>query len=679
MPLISINGNEIDPHQQANALSAFGLKYDNAAGSDYILIQTSADPLSTEQEAELERLGVLVQEYVSQNTYLCYYKPHDLSAIRELPFIGYADVYLNVFVLQSDLKHANVSNSLAAFSVAPKTNRTRHVDIVLHQGVDGKSEEVRKAVAAAARADPELSGACSHKIRLHVQEQYLDDLAAVDYVRHIHEVGQSVLFNNKATEVMKVETMVNDTQYLGEGQVVAVGDTGFDKGVTDDTHPAFTGRVKHLYALGRPGKADDPDGHGTHVCGSILGDGESKTMGGKIAGAAPKATLVLQSVLDMFNGLGGIPSDLNDLFIVPYDEQGARIHTNSWGATSLFGQIAYDSSATEVDKFVWEHPDMVILFAAGNEGTDRNFDGKIDERQIGSQAGAKNCITVGASENNRPEIPVQYGVRWPSAPFRTDPMANHPEGMAAFSSRGPTKEGRIKPDVVAPGTAILSTHSRNSGSQGNQYGESTDPDWFYMAGTSMATPLVAGCVAVLRETLVKNNVPKPSAALIKALLINGAVELVGQYTPSEAGPSPNASSGFGLVNLKNSIIVPGQQDGGFHEGSPLEKGAEATPLTVNIPADKTGSALKVTLVWSDPPGARLQNDLDLIVRASDGTERHGNMGEKADFDRANNVEQVVWTNIPGGEVQIIVKAFQITRKDFPQPYAVVWSVDRPLK
>jgi hypothetical protein len=525
----------------------------------------------------------------------------------------------------------------------------------------------------------------------------MDDVAAIDGVRLIQEVHPAKLFNNKALPILNAHLPLNGIEYKGEGQVVAVADTGFDKGSTDDSHHAFTGRVKQLYALGRKDEdlADDPNGHGTHVCGSVLGDGNSATMGGQIQGTAPKATLVVQSLLDSQNSLGGIPADFNQLFLPPYQKDGARVHTNSWGSSAGV-QLPYNGSSTGIDRFVWEHPDMVILFAAGNDGADANRDGVIDPRQIGSEAAAKNCITVGASENNRPDIPNVYGSRWPAMPFRTDRMADKPHGMAAFSSRGPTKEDRVKPDVVAPGTAILSTRSQHLANVMTAFGTSSDPEWWFLAGTSMATPLVAGCAAVMRETLVKNGTPNPSAALIKALLINGAVELPGQYVPSEAGPSPNCSSGFGRINVANSVILPGQSDAGWHEGGPLRQGigkddpikitipgkteAAAAPGGGSVPSETTaGATLKVTLVWSDPPGEHLQNDLDLIVIGADGTERHGNMGTNSGFDRSNNVEQVTWTNIPPGEAQIIVYAYHIFSKKFPQPYAVVWSINRPLR
>lgn len=188
---------------------------------------------------------------------------------------------------------------------------------------------------------------------------------------------------------------------------------------------------------------------------------------------------------------------------------------------------------------------------------DINGDGVTDLRQIGSQAAAKNCITVGASESYRPDLTLEYGYKgfrtdsgtleFGANPITFDPMANNPEGMAAFSSRGPTSESRVKPDVVAPSTGILSARSSEASDSGI-FGQSHDPRWMYDAGTSMATPLVSGCAAVIRQAL-ELNPPRnagaqyqPSAALVKAVLINGTVDLAGQYHPSEAGRFPQRST-----------------------------------------------------------------------------------------------------------------------------------------
>lgn len=694
MSKITINGVSLDPVADAQAFGLSGLASADASSSDYILIQTRA-LLTPEQQDELARLGVVIHEYVSDNTYVCGYKGADLSKIRDLPYVTWANVYLREFKIAVNLlapKGAPAAHILPMGAAASHSNAPRTVAIVFHEDVDTTSDALRTAIAAAARVDKDTLPMSRRKVRLTVQEKYLDDLAAIDAVRVIQEVPQVGLRNNVARTILNANVVVTGATYQGDGQVVAVADTGFDKGSTTSPHPAFTGRVAKLYPLGRASKTDDPDGHGTHVCGSVLGNGTSTSMGGAIQGTAPRARLVVQSLIDSSGGLGGIPADLNDLFEPPYRDDGARVHTNSWGAVTP--SLPYDQSAREIDDFVWNHPDLVICFAGGNDGTDKDGDGVVEPAEVGSESAAKNCITVGASESVRlevkPRFPTYGSIRpadFPKPPIHDDPMANHAEGMAAFSSRGPTQERRFKPDVVAPGTSILSTHSRNAPAANHDFGTSSDPLFFFDTGTSMATPLVAGCAAVLRETLVKNGMPTPPASLIKALLINGAVELVGQYSPSEAGPSFNISSGFGRVNLLGSVILPGPNpDAGFGDGGPLKQGDENT-ITVNIPREPPGNkdvaalaagtlglgaTFKITLVWSDPAGAMLQNDLDLVVIAADSTERHGNMGTGPGFDRANNVEQVLWVNMPPGAAKIVIRAFHITR--FPQSYSYAWRI-----
>jgi serine protease AprX len=693
MARITINGITFDPVAQSKALEEASLSSVDASKSNYVLIQTRGR-LSDDQKAQLAALGVVIHEYVDKNTYLCGYKPADLGPIRALPFVVWADVYLQDLKIAPSLRRVPLSKApLSSLLAAPSpTHDIRQVDVLLHDDVNPEAAQLKKQIAAAARLSLDDLEVGRDKVRVSVQERYLNDLAALDQVRSIEEVPRRKLFNNVARTILHAQVVVNGTTYEGKGQVIAVADTGFDKGSTTNVHPAFTGRVAKLYALGRtnPPKANDPHGHGTHVAGSVLGRGNSPAMGGAIYGAAPKATLVLQSLIDPYNGLGGIPADLHDLFEPPYTNNKARVHTNSWGST--VPAQPYDASAKEIDDMVWNHQDLVICFSAGNDGTDANGDGVVDKKQIGSQSAAKNCITVGASESLRPNVHAEfttYGaldpVDFPTDPLNSDPMANNSAGMAAYSSRGPTQEGRFKPDVVAPGTSILSTRSRDAGTAPVTFGTSSDPAFWFDSGTSMATPLTAGCVAVLREVLQKNGVPNPGAALLKALLINGADELVGQYTPSEAGPSFNYNSGWGLVDLAGSVIIPGPNpNSGFGEGGPLKQG-ESNTVGVHVPQRKDRSAgrkeagitglspsLKVTLVWTDPPGAALQNDLDLIVRAPNGQERHGNKGTSNAFDRSNNVEQVIWNNVPAGDVKMIFKAYKITQ--FPQPYAYAWRI-----
>lgn len=648
MANITINGVSLDPEDPPVGLASAVQDTDSSA-TNYIIVQVSG-PLDQEQLGALEGTGAAILEFVPENAYVCSYPPADLDAVLALPFVTWAGPYLEGFKIAPELRTPLSDPRPSVMSAdeigTSMSQEPRDVEVVLHRDADPEAE--RERIAEAVRLNASELEMAGHKVFLSVRPQMLSRLAAIDGVRHIEEAVRNKLHNSVALGIMAVDPIHNGGGLRGDGQIVAVADTGFDKGSLTSVHPAFSGRVVRLFALGRP-TSNDPDGHGTHVAGSVLGDGTSAAMGGPVTGSAPGARLVLQSIMDASGGLGGIPASLQTLFAQAYAE-GARVHTNSWGADV---QGRYTSDSREVDQYVWNNRDLTILFSAGNEGVDRNANGIVDLGSVGSPGTAKNCITVGASESLRPAISKKWGTPWPTdypaAPLRDDLWADNADGMAAFSSRGPTRDGRIKPDVVAPGTAILSAHSRDA-SVGSFWGTSIDGDYCFMGGTSMATPLVAGCAALVRQSLGGN----PSAALVKAMLINGAVDLIGQYAPSEAAAVPNFAEGFGRVNMVSTL---GQAEGvdltWFDEGGALRTGGS---WRHRVTLQQAG-ALKVTLVWTDPPGEGLQNDLDLIVRGPQGSERHGNMDPASTaFDRKNNVEQVDWSLAPAGDYEIEVVA-----------------------
>ncbi|CAO2655169.1 Nn.00g102330.m01.CDS01 [Neocucurbitaria sp. VM-36] len=424
---------------------------------------------------------------------------------------------------------------------------------------------------------------------------------------------------------------------------------------------------------------------------------------------APGAELIVQSLFSGFNALnqprlGGIPNtNLAPLFEQAY-EAGARVHTNSWGSPLPPTRIQrpYDGRAESIDLFVWEHQDMTILFAAGNDGQDIDLDNKLDgtvnPRSLGAEASAKNCITVGATENLRPDLvsgdsnrPYTSGGFWSRRfaknPLRDDHMANNPEGLVAFSSRGPTAEDRLKPDIVAPETAILSTRFQNKKylATVNQAGASGDAKYMYLSVTSMATPLVAGTCAVLREALLANGhqdetngVKNPTGSLIKALLINGAAAVNGQYMPEDISDEPNPHSGFGRVDLMRSLPELNDPFSGYGIGAADEDDEASFMVQISVPEPKAYDgkwSFKVTLAYADLPGGQLQNDLNLIV-VSGGYERHGNqvkrqfpLGSREAFDRRNNVEQVVWPDVLTESVRIMVKPFRFMSGRVPFAYA----------
>lgn len=674
MAEITINGVTFDPAQDAHAMKSLGLLSDNTARSDYILVQTRG-PLTPAQKADLAHAGAKLHGYV-RDAYVAEYKDRDLDRLRALPFVSWVNDYPDKVKIPPELHAATHSPSAHLLSMsgpagAPGAGK-QQVNVVLHRDADSAAalDQIATAAGVTRAGLDDKNGT----VRLVVDADRLDALARIDQVHHIEAVHEKRLWNNVARGILGADTVATQTRFDGAGQIVAVCDTGFDNGDAANPHPAFEGRVKQLFAWGRPGDASDQNGHGTHVCGSVLGDGHSAAYG-PIRGVAPAATLVMQSIESADGSLGGLRDGVIPILQQAYGE-GARVHSNSWGDTNN----GYTADSRDVDDFVWHHRDTVVVIAAGNAGQDVNRDGAIDSHSVGSPGTAKNCITVGASENDRPgffyvdgNVRFQkYGEGWPRSfpvkPVSTDKMADNPDGLAAFSSRGPTADGRIKPDVVAPGTAILSTRSREKGA-GAGWGLSDDALYLFEGGTSMATPLVSGCAAVVRDYLQQRGVPTPSAALVKALLVNGAEPLRGQYTPSETGVVPNNQQGYGRVNVARSVDIDGASRllQFWDEDRALDTGEEQA-FTLSLP--KAAKSLKVTLVWTDPAGETLQNDLDLVVTTAAGDAGYGNAAPGSTVpDRVNNVEQVLLSAVPAGDVDIRVKAFRCAID--PQSFALV--------
>ncbi|KAJ9613589.1 hypothetical protein H2200_003531 [Cladophialophora chaetospira] len=728
MAIIHINGNEFDPTSQSDIFRRLSIEDDDASNSNYILVQT-LENLSNEQQIDLESHGAEVLEYVSPYTYLCRYFPADLTGVRELYFVTWTASSASRRLLPKQrivteqqlwehgiapsetteaqralrsvtIHHTNPytqCENLANRTFAPCLNTVtkREIDIVLHRGLEVNDDIVRW-VADLAEVDTDLITQAASKLRVHMGERYLDQVAKLDEVYFVEEVLPICLHDDRARAILGANDVAiqGSPVFRGRGQVVAVADTGLDLGVHSNIHPAIGGKVRALFPFGRNGQANDPDGHGTHVCGSVVADGFCHTPQGlqRVQGTAPEASLVVQSLFEKIGPFGQarlkMHPNLVDLFRQAYDT-GARIHNNSWGTTMSRKSSGYVQSSREIDEFAYEYPDMVILFAAGNACVKDSPYG-----QIRSQGFAKNCITVGASENLRPEL----NVRWedvtdgfPSPPECDDFVADQADGMAPTSSRGDKLiEGmsvRMKPDLVAPGSSILSARSSNIDPRSfiaqcpDAWGVCQDPNWLYLGGSSMATALVSGCCAILRENLIHEGVTSPSSALIKALLINGAIDLPGQYPSSEAGKSPNPNSGWGRVNLQNSLISQYSQYTGYFED---EVGTVRSTFqsTIHIgQPPRTPYTFTATLVWTDPPSQPsqngyqvLQNSLGLASRVNQ-REKHANREEDdLSFDLSNNVQQIIWDDLSGSQAIIIeVLALHLTLGK-PQAFSVAWRI-----
>ncbi|HEY2322650.1 MAG TPA: S8 family serine peptidase [Thermoanaerobaculia bacterium] len=413
--------------------------------------------------------------------------------------------------------------------------------------------------------------------------------------------------------------------------------------------------------------AFDNQGHGTHAAGSAVGDvapyGEHN-FGDAIA---LSAKLIVQdaglSPLDRCTARPGIgcPLTMTPLLDQAY-KQGARVHSNSWGDAQGISPpptANYTTAARDIDAFVYSHPDMLVVFNTGNYGST----GPAPASSLSAPGCAKNTIQVGGS-------------RMPNT---------NDDYLSSFTLVGPSRDGRIKPDLVGPAVVLAGDAHAIVNSACNTTTQ---------AGTSFSSPTIAGAALLVRQyytdgfyptgVATPSNVLTPSAALLKATLIASARRVPnkynaqGQVVPSD--PVPSYEQGFGFPVLDDALYFPGDVSK-LHAAdvTPGLATGESSSTAITVQA---GTRLKAVLVWSDPAGTpsngtspQLVNDLDLQVTTPAGATMYGNETlHPGQPDRLNNVEAVSIDAPASGKYTIHVTAPRIS-SGTRQPYALVITGD----
>lgn len=638
-------------------------------------------PLTEPRRAAIAAQGIALIERLKNNTYTARLNETGVRACATLAFVDTIRLYTD-----------DETISAATRAVRGSAQPGAPLHVLLHAVRLHRAEDLRTVVKWLRGLGRKPISAEGDLIRVALAQGGADvlELAKLPEVAAIDEILPARPLDRIACELLRIERQEGPGLDLeGEGQLIGIADTGID-----DRHPDFAGRIVGISALGRPGDHSDPEGHGTHVAGCALGDGRQSN--GEIRGAAPKAKLFFQSILDAKGRLGGLPSDLKRLFQEAYD-RGVRIHNNSWGA---FGYARYAPTSRDVDRFVYDNPDMLIVIAAGNDGigvprisgAQINADpGFVDWPSVASPATAKNALTVGASRSTRKKggySNLTWGEAWadryPHDPLASQPVSGDENCLAAFSSRGPTEATQIKPDVVAPGTDIAAARSSRAPLFKFWGAWPNNEHYAFMGGTSMAAPFVAGCAALAREYYVtRANWPTPSAALLKATLINGTRHLTGADATAKLKGNPNFHQGFGRVDMAASIpsaMSPELKlafDDTWKKPERTFKGTERFRYQIEV-GDRL--PLRVCLAWTDVGYKSVQNLLLLLVDNPARKKYVGNSDAAATYnvagmigDPKNNVQIVRIEPPPPGLYTIAVTAIDLAQP--PQTFALVVTGD----
>ncbi len=607
---VTLNEKSVTPvanfQQTRKQLQTEGLSKAPAQNEHFILQFTTLPNIA--EQKQLKAQGINLLSYVHGNAYL-------VSVSAKFYSIGINEAK-NIRALLTIKPEYKIRQDLA-IGQAPEYAKAGgdRVKVVITYFKDIDESMIAGEIAGLKISRVKTLGTF-HQITAEADYSTINKLAAMDWVQNIEPIDPpSVLENNHGLTLHRANVLSSTIPGLGYG----LTGKGVKVGLWDAdvfNHRDFNGR-----AINREFESHTTD-HGTHTCGTITGAG---LIDPKAKGMAPEATVYAWNFNTQSNGLS-VPSER----LLALDNDGIEITSNSWGynVTTCPNPYAYNSTDHNEDLIASWYPYFLYVFSAGNNQSICTGGFNTTSKNM------KNSLMVAA----------------------IDQMDN----MSSFSSFGPSKDGRLIPNISGDGVDTYSTFFDNG------YG--------IMSGTSMATPGVAGTMALVYQRYKETHGgQQPTSAFMRALACNTARDL--------GAPGPDYKFGYGEINGLHAVEVMEKNN---YYTSTVSQG---TSFSKNISVPSGALELKVMLAWTDPAGTAgaariLVNDLDLSVSNGSTTTlpwvldpSNPSANAVRGFDGLNNLEQVTLSNPASGTYTINVDGYEIP--EGAQDFAIVYDIVMP--
>lgn len=591
--------------QPANAQSRSAKTFETAIAPGYYLVQFLDIPSMQDKDA-LKQAGVTLFSYVPNFAY----EAHLESTVKTEDFLNYG-----IRAIEKIPAGAKLSSELHFNKIPEVAQKSQgKIEVLVSFYANMQIEEGLKSLETKGyKAYTSEKGQAVYILT----PRQIQKLAEIDFVRRIStQMPASQPFNDEARTSIKANVLSRPLPgslgLSGQGVHIGVGDAGM--------------LVNHLDYQNRYTLLDSiaTDDHSIHVSGTIAGNGNKDQL---YAGIAPKAEIYnaeFEAIIE--NAVGN------------FETHGITITNNSYGVYCSNGDAGYYTTESEnADRDVVLLDKVLHVVSAGNDA-DKNCSGSINgfgsvSRNLQS---AKNSLAVGALHKEDEIMP--------------------------FSSKGPVRDGRLKPEICAVGGSVKSCF------YGNGYQ--------LMSGTSMSAPGVTGAMALLYERYKQlHNDANPKSALIKAVACNTADDL--------GNPGPDYTFGFGRLNAVKAVKAIENES---YVVSTISNGG-AQPINITVPAG--ASEAKIMLYWNDKAGnpnatSALVNDLDLYVTSNgknyrpwilDPSVANAHLHATRGADHINNIEQTSFAVTGGETIDIVVFGYMVP--EGPQEFVVTYEFSGP--